>query len=87
MAVVLADDIFKCTSLYEKDRIQIQISLKLVTKSPNDNKPALVQVMAYPVDWRIYAALGGDEYKPIWPTNAVSSDFFNPKWNLIVIVT
>ena len=58
----------------ENDRIQIQISLKFVPRSPSDNKPALVQVMA----WRrtgdkpltelmltqftdINAALGGDE--------------------------
>ena len=39
----MADDIFKC----ENDRIPIQISLKLVPKSPIDNKPALVQVMAW----------------------------------------
>ena len=44
MAAILADDIFKCIFLNENDRIQI--SLKFVPKSPLDNKPALVQVMA-----------------------------------------
>ena len=47
MAAILADDIFKCIFLNENDRTQIQISLKLVPKSPIDNKPALVQVMAW----------------------------------------
>ena len=46
MAAILADDIFKCIFLNENDRIQIQISLKFVSRSPIDNKPALVQVMA-----------------------------------------
>ena len=40
MAAILADDIFKCIFLNETDRIQIQISLKLVPKSPIDNKRA-----------------------------------------------
>ena len=31
----------------ENDRIPIQISLKFVPRSPVDNKPALVQVMAW----------------------------------------
>ena len=31
--------------LNEKDKIPIQISLKLVPRGPIDNKPALVQVM------------------------------------------
>ena len=47
MATILADDIFKCIFLNENDKIQIQISLKLVPRSPIDNKPALVQVMAW----------------------------------------
>ena len=46
MAAILADDIFKCIFLNEDHKIPIQISLKLVPRSPNDNKPALVQVMA-----------------------------------------
>ena len=48
MAAILADDIFKSIFLYENDRIPIHVSLKLVPRSPTDNKPALVQVM----DWR-----------------------------------
>ena len=47
MAAILADDIFNCISLNENDRIQIQISLKYVPRSLIDNKPALVQVMAW----------------------------------------
>ena len=64
-------DIFKCFFLNENDKMTIQISLKLAPRSPIDNKPALVQVMAWcrtgdnplgetmndPVHWRIYAAL------------------------------
>ena len=47
MAATLTDGIFKCIFLNENDRIPIQISLKLVLRSPVDNKPALVQVMAW----------------------------------------
>ena len=47
MAAILADDIFKCILLNENDEIPIQLSLKLVSMSPIDNKPALVQVMAW----------------------------------------
>ena len=37
MAAISADDSFKCIFLNEIDRILIQISLKLVPKSPIDN--------------------------------------------------
>ena len=47
MAAIFADDIFKCIFLNENDRIPIQISMKFVPRSPIDNKPALVQVMAW----------------------------------------
>ena len=47
MATILADDIFKWIFLNENDMILIQISLKFVPRSPIDNKPALVQVMAW----------------------------------------
>ena len=47
MAAVLADDIFNCIFLNENDRIPIHISLKYDHMSPIDNKPALVQVMAW----------------------------------------
>ena len=60
--------------LNENDRIPIQISLKFVARSPIDNKPVLVQLMAWrrisdkplsePMLSRLtdeYAALGGDE--------------------------
>ena len=47
MAAVLADDIFKCIFLNENDDIPIEISLKLVPRSPINNKSALVQVMAW----------------------------------------
>ena len=42
MAAFLADDIFKCIFLNENDIIPIQISLKFVSRSPIDNKSALV---------------------------------------------
>ena len=47
MAAVPADDIFNRIFLNENDRIPIQIPLKYVPSSPIDNKPALVQVMAW----------------------------------------
>ena len=47
MAAILADDNFKWIFLNEIDRILIEISLKVVAMSPIDNKPALVQVMAW----------------------------------------
>ena len=47
MGVILADDTYKCIFLTEKDRIQIQMSLKFVARIPVDIKPALVQVMAW----------------------------------------
>ena len=69
MAAILADDIFNCIFLNENDKILIKISLKYVPRSPIDNKPALVQVMAWrqigdkPLSepWCIHAALRGDE--------------------------
>ena len=47
MAVILADNIFKCIFLNENDRIPIKVSLKFLPRSLIDNKPALVQVMAW----------------------------------------
>ena len=47
MAAVVADDILKCIFVNENDRIHIQISLKFIPRSPIDNKPALVRVMAW----------------------------------------
>ena len=47
MAAILADDIFNYILLNESYKILIQISLKYVPRSPIDNKPALVQVMAW----------------------------------------
>ena len=47
MAAVLSDDSFRCIFLNENDRIPIRISLKYVSKSPIDSKPALVHVMAW----------------------------------------
>ena len=75
MAAIVADDMFKWIFLNENGRIPIQISLKFVPRGPIDNKPALIQIVAWrrpgdkaiiwtnvdPVPWRIYAALGGDE--------------------------
>ena len=42
-----ADDSFKCIFLNENILISIQISLKFVHKSPINNIPALVQIMAW----------------------------------------
>ena len=49
MAVILADDIFKCIFLNENDIhvIPIQISLKFVPRSPIANKATLVQEMVW----------------------------------------
>ena len=58
MAPFLADGILKCIFLNEKDKIAIQISLKFVPRSPVDNNPALVRVMA----WRRI----GDKPLPEW---------------------
>ena len=42
-----ADDIFKCIFLNENVCIPIKISMKFVPKSPINNIPALVQIMAW----------------------------------------
>ena len=42
-----ADDIFKCIFLNENVWIPIKISLKFVPECPNNNIPALVQIMAW----------------------------------------
>ena len=47
IATILADNNFKCIFLNEIDKILIWISLKFVPKSPIDNKPVLVQAMAW----------------------------------------
>ena len=47
MAAIVADNNFKCIFWNENDKILIPISLKFVPRSPIDNKPALVQVMAW----------------------------------------
>ena len=47
MAANLADDIFNRILLNENVWILIKISLKFVPKGLIDNKPALVQVMAW----------------------------------------
>ena len=47
MAASLADNIFNHIFLNENVWISIKISLKFVLKGPIDNKPTLVQVMAW----------------------------------------
>ena len=42
-----ADDSFKCIFLNENVSISIKISLRFDPKCPNDNIPALVQIMAW----------------------------------------
>ena len=46
MTAIFADDIFECIFLNE-NRIPIQISLKFVPRTPIENKPALVEAMAW----------------------------------------
>ena len=46
MAGILTDYFDKCIFL-DENKIPIQISLTLVIRSPIDNRPALVQVMAW----------------------------------------
>ena len=47
MTTILADDNFKCIFFNENDKTPIRISLKFVLRSPTDNEPALIQVMAW----------------------------------------
>ena len=47
MVALLTDDIFNCIFLNENNKIQIQISLKFIPRSPMANKTALVQVTAW----------------------------------------
>ena len=47
MDTYMADDIFKCIVMNEKFCISIWISLKFVPRDPINNRPALVQVMAW----------------------------------------
>ena len=47
MVAILADETFECILLTEDDEIPIQFSLKLIPMVPIDNKPALVQVIAW----------------------------------------
>ena len=47
MVAILPDDNFRCIFLNENDRIPIRISVKFVPRSPINNNPALVQVMAW----------------------------------------
>ena len=46
MAAIVADNNFKCIFFNENDWVPIWISLKFVPRSPIDNNPVLVQVMA-----------------------------------------
>ena len=47
MAAILADDNFKCIFLNENGRIPIEIPLNYAPRSPINNKPEFVQVMAW----------------------------------------
>ena len=90
MAAVLAEDNFKCIFLNENDRIPIRIPLQFVPRITIDNRPVLVQVMAWcrigdkpsiwtnadPIHWRICAALGGR-----WINiNTTTSRIFQLNW-------
>ena len=72
MATILPDDNFKCIFLYENNRILIRISLKFVPRNCQyvsngsdyglapSRRQAIIWTNAYPIQQRIYAALGGD---------------------------
>ena len=47
MAAIKADDMFKWIFLNENGRSLIKISLKFVLGNPINNKPAMVQIMAW----------------------------------------
>ena len=47
MAASFADDNFKCIFLNENEKIPIPFSLNFIPRSPIDDKPALVEVMAW----------------------------------------
>ena len=47
MAAIVADSIFKRMFLNKNYRIPIQISRTFIPRVPIDNKPSLVQVMAW----------------------------------------
>ena len=93
MTASLADDNFKCIFLNQNDRTLIRISMEFVPRSPIDNKPALVQAVAWhrtgdkplaePMLTQftdIYEALGRDELKAILITSPGHSEltFISP---------
>ena len=57
-----ADDLFKCIFMNENVWNSIELLLKLITKGPDNNTQALVQIMA----WR---RPGGEHYLSQWWTN------------------
>ena len=63
--IYVRDDIFKCIFWDDRVIIALQISLELVPKAPNYNKPALNPILAQTNDrliwWAIYAPLGLNE--------------------------
>ena len=74
MAAIFADDIFKMHFFNENLRILIHISLKFVSKSPINNIPSLVQIMA----WRRI----GDKplFEPMMPSLAMHICVTLPQW-------
>ena len=63
------DDILRCIFWNENVWISIKISPKSVPEGPNNNIPALVQIMAWcrpVIYWRIYAWLGLNELMLRW---------------------
>ena len=61
MVAILADDIFKCIFLNENDKIPTSIGSGNGL-APN-KRQAITWTNDYRVHWRIYAALGGDEFQ------------------------
>ena len=71
-----ADEIIKFITWYENQDILIQMSQKIVIKGPINNKPVLVQMMAWcqAMIWtnaglfnrHIYVSLGLNELTSVW---------------------
>ena len=76
MAAISADDILNCIFLNEKLRIFIKPSIGLDNGLAPNRPQAIIWTNADPIHWRIYAALGGDEF---WPE---AENFLNRSWNL-----
>ena len=83
-----SDDIFRSIFVNEKFWFFIRISLKFVPKRPIDNsigldngltpnrRQAIIWTNADPINWRIYAALGGGGLNNNFGTIKIISDLW-----------